>query len=247
MRAHQIMSQPVATASPDTPILEAANLMLRRHISGLPVLDHAGRLVGIVSEGDFIRRSEIGTEKKRGRWLRLLIGPGRIADDFVRSHGRKIKDIMTPDPLTISEDASLEDVVALMETKNVKRLPVMRGNTMVGIVTRSNLLQAVASLARDIPDPTADDDHIRERIIRKIEKAEWRPLNFEVIVRDGVVHLSGVIADERSREATIVAAENVAGVKQVHDHLCWIDSMSGLYMASPEDESGSSAKSSRRP
>ncbi len=236
MRAHQIMSRPAVSVTPETPILEAANLMLRRHISGLPVLDRAGKLVGIVSEGDFIRRSEIGTEKKRGRWLKFLIGPGGIATDFVREHGRKVSDIMTPAPLTIAEDATLEDVVALMEKKNVKRLPVMHGNTMVGIVTRSNLLQAVASLARDIPDPTADDDHIRERIIREIEKAEWHPLNLEVIVRDGIVHLSGVIPDERSRQATIVAAENVEGVRLVHDHLCWIDPMSGLYMASPEDE-----------
>lgn len=236
MRAHQIMSHPAISVTPETSILDAANLMLRRHISGLPVLNGAGKLVGIVSEGDFIRRSEIGTEKKRGRWLKFLIGPGGIATDFVREHGRKIDDIMTPDPVTVSENATLEEVVALMEKRNVKRLPVMRGNTMIGIVTRSNLLQAVASLARDIPDPTADDDHIRERIIREIEKADWRPLNLEVIVRDGIVHLSGVIADERSRQAIIVATENIKGVNLVHDHLCWVDPMSGLYMASPEDE-----------
>ncbi|MBN8968879.1 MAG: CBS domain-containing protein [Rhizobiales bacterium] len=236
MRAHQIMSRPAISVTPETSILDAANLMLRRHISGLPVIDDAGKLVGIVSEGDFIRRSEIGTTKKRGRWLSFLIGPGGAATDFVREHGRKVGDVMTPDPVTISEDATLEDAVALMEKKNVKRLPVMHGNAMVGILTRSNLLQAVASLARDIPDPTADDDRIRERIIREIEKADWRPLNLEVIVRDGIVHLSGVIADERSRQATIVAAENIEGVRLVHDHLCWVDAMSGLYIPSPEDE-----------
>jgi osmotically-inducible protein OsmY len=124
-----------------------------------------------------------------------------------------------------------------MEKNQVKRLPVLRGDKLVGIVSRSNLLQAVASLARQIPDPTADDDHIRNRIIDALDKRDWCPLGLSVIVRDGIVHLSGVITEERSRQATIVAAENVAGVKKVHDHLCWVDTMSGIYLNSPEDES----------
>jgi CBS-domain-containing membrane protein len=123
-----------------------------------------------------------------------------------------------------------------MEKKNVKRLPVMRGDAIVGIVTRSNLLQAVAGLARDVPDPTADDDHIRNRIIASIEKSDWHPYGLNVVVRDGIVHLSGVITDDRSRQASIVAAENVPGVRTVHDHLCWVDPMSGMYVSSPEDE-----------
>jgi hypothetical protein len=122
-----------------------------------------------------------------------------------------------------------------METNGVKRLPVMRGDKIVGIVSRANLLQAVASLVREIPDPTADDDHIRSRIIAAIEKNDWSPFGLNVIVRDGIVHLSGVITEERSRQAAMVAAENVAGVKKVHDHLCWVDTMSGLYLESPED------------
>jgi hypothetical protein len=111
----------------------------------------------------------------------------------------------------------------------------MRGDKMVGIVTRANLLQAVVGLAREVPDPTADDDHIRDRIIRSIEKSDWCPSGLGVIVRGGIVHLSGIITDERARQATVVAAENVAGVKEVHDHLCWVDTMSGLYLNSPED------------
>jgi osmotically-inducible protein OsmY len=103
-------------------------------------------------------------------------------------------------------------------------------------VSRSNLLQAVASLARQIPDPTADDDHIRNRIINALEKKDWCPFGLSVIVRDGIVHITGVITEERSRQATIVAAENVAGVRKVHDHLCWVDTMSGMYLNSPEDD-----------
>jgi CBS domain-containing protein len=219
MRAHQIMTRPVITITPETTITEAANTMLQRHVSGLPVVDAAGKLVGIISEGDFIRRSEIGTQRKRGLFLKFILGPGKAATDFVHEHGRKVAEI-----------------VQLMEKNNVKRLPVTRGEKVVGIVSRANLLQAVASLAREIPDPTADDDHVRNRVIDAIAKNDWCPFGLSVIVRDGIVHLSGVITEERSRQAAVVAAENVTGVKKVHDHLCWVDTMSGMYLNSPEDE-----------
>jgi CBS domain-containing protein len=235
MRAHQIMTRQVITVATGAPIVEAANTMLQNHISGLPVVDKAGKLVGIVSQGDFIRRAEIGTQRKRGHWLKLLLGPGKVASDFVHERGRKVGEIMTLDPCTVTEDATLEDVVQLMEQKNVKRLPVLRGDQLVGIVTRSNLLQAVAGLAREAPDPTADDDHIRNHIITSIERTDWGPFGLGVIVRNGNVHLSGVITNERSRQAAIVAAENVSGVRKVHD-LCWVEPMSGMYLNSQEDE-----------
>jgi len=236
MRAHQIMTRSVVTVSPETTIVDAANLMLHRHVSGLPVVDTSGKLVGIVSEGDFIRRSEIGTGRKRGRWLRFILGPGRSASDFVQEHGRKVFEVMTRSPLTIAEDTSLAEIVDLMEKNNVKRLPVVRGDKVVGIVSRANLLQAVASLARDVPDPTADDDHIRSRVIDALEKNEWCPFGLSVVVRKGIVHLSGVITEEHARQAAVVAAENIEGVKKVHDHLCWVDAMSGIYLNSPEDD-----------
>ena len=165
MRAHQIMTRPVITVTPETTIVEAANTMLQRHVSGLPVVDAAGKLVGIISEGDFIRRSEIGTQRQRGRFLKFILGPGKAATDFVHEHGRTVAEIMTRETLTITEDTTLEEIVQLMEKNHIKRLPVTRGDKIVGIVSRANLLQAVASLARQIPDPTADDDHIRNRII----------------------------------------------------------------------------------
>jgi CBS domain-containing protein len=235
MRAHQIMTRSVISITPDATILEAAKTMLRHHVSGLPVVDAAGTLVGIVSEGDFVRRSEIGTQRKRGRWLKFLLGSGSAATDYVHEYGRKVSDVMTSEPLTVTGDATLDEIVTLMETNGVKRLPVMSGDKLVGIVSRANLLQAVASLAREIPDPTADDDHIRSRVIATIEKNDWSPFGLNVIVRDGIVHLSGVITEERSRQAAMVAAQNVAGVQKVHDHLCWVDAMSGMYVESPED------------
>jgi CBS domain-containing protein len=225
MRAHQIMTRKVITVKADTPVLDAANLMLQHHISGLPVVDETGRLIGMVSEGDFIRRSETGTQRPRIRWLEFLMGVvGKAAQDYVREHGRKVSDVMTQDDLCIAtEDMPLSELVGLMERRNVKRMPVVRGHTLIGIVTRTDLLRAVASLARDVPDPTADDDHIRDRVIATIEKKDWRPLQFGATVRDGIVHLSGIIADERYRRAAIVAAENVSGVKLVHDHLYLVD------------------------
>jgi CBS domain-containing protein len=236
MRAHQIMTRSVITVTPQTTIVDAANLMLERHVSGLPVVDTNGKLVGIVSEGDFIRRSEVGTGRKRGRWLRFILGPGKSASDFVHEHGRKVSEVMTKSPLTITEDTALADIVEMMERNNVKRLPVVRDDKVVGIVSRANLLQAVASLAREVPDPTADDDRIRNRIVDALEKHDWCPFGLNVVVRDGVAHLSGVITEEHARQAAVVAAENVEGVKTVHDHLCWVDAMSGVYLNSPEDE-----------
>jgi CBS domain-containing protein len=235
MRAHQIMTKNVITVTPQTTIEKAARIMLQAHISGLPVMDGAGKLVGIVSERDFLRRNEIGTGRRRPGWLQFFIGPGRAASEFVQERGRKVEDVMTADPITVDEKTPLEDLVRLMEKNDIKRLPVMNGATLKGIVTRSNLLQAVASMAREVPDPTADDDHIRERIAQAVNKTDWRPIGFEATVRDGVVHLHGIITTEQARKATIVAAENTAGVKEVHDHLCFVDTWSGFYVEAPED------------
>ena len=236
MHAHHVMTRKVISVAPETTVVEAANLMLRNHVSGLPVVDEVGAVVGIVSEGDFLRRSEIGTPRKRGRLLTFFLGYAGSAEDYVREHGRKVSEVMTPSPITVSEDTPLPELVSLMEKNNIKRLPVVRDGKLVGIVSRSNLLQAIASLSRDVPDPTADDDHIRRRIIDEIEKHAWRPIGLSVIVRDGIVHLGGAITDERSRQAAIVAAENAPGVVKVHDHLCWTDLETGYYLKSPEDE-----------
>lgn len=235
MRAHQIMTKNVISISEDTSIVDAARLMLQHQISGLPVVKD-GKLTGILSESDFIRRAEIGTQRKRSRWLQFLVGPGKAATEFVEEHGRKAGDVMTRDPYTIKEDTSLSDAVEIMESKNIKRLPVVRDQKLVGIVTRSNLLKAVAALAREIPDPTADDDRIRGRILDVIEKSDWTPFGLAVTVKDGIVDLYGIITDDRFRKAALVAAENVSGVKIVHDHLRWIDPMSGMTVGSAEDE-----------
>ncbi len=145
MQAKDVMTSPVVSVEPDATILQAIRTMLQRRISGLPVIDKDGHLIGIVTEGDFLRRVETGTERRRPRWLEFLIGPGRLADEYTRSHGRKVNEVMTPDPTTVTEDAPLDEIVKLMERRQFKRIPVVRGEQVVGIVTRANLVHAIAS------------------------------------------------------------------------------------------------------
>jgi CBS domain-containing protein len=239
MRAYQIMTPRLTTVQVDTPIAKAAGLMLEKRVSGLPVVDAKGRLVGIVSEGDFLRRGEIGTRHRRSGWLEFFVGPGKLASEFVKEEGRTVGDVMTRDPVTINEDATLEDIVQIMEQKGIKRLPVLRNGDLIGIVTRANLLQAVANLARGASQPSPDDDTLRKEILSAIESQPWSPMGLNAVVRDGIVDLSGVITDDRQRNAVVVAARNVPGVKAVHDHMCWVDTMSGFYVEAPSEQKSS--------
>ena len=241
MKASDVMTRRVISVRPDTSILEAAQLMLQKRISGLPVVDSQGQLVGIVTEGDFLRRAETGTERHRSPWLEFLIGPGRLANEYVHSHGRKVEEVMTSGPKTVAEDTPLEDVVHEMEQNHIKRLPVVRGNQLVGIISRANLLHALASLAREAAPVAKNDVSIRDRVLADLEKQPWSAASLNVVVRNGNVELSGTIFDERQREALKVAVENVPGVNTVHDHVAWVDPLSGMFFYSPEDEAARKA------
>jgi CBS domain-containing protein len=237
MKVKDVMTSPVISVEPDASIWEAVSIMLQRRISGLPVIDKHGRLVGIVSEGDFLRRAETGTQRRRPNWLEFLMGPGRLADEYTRSHGRKIQDIMTPDPLTVTEETSLDEVVRTMEKRRIKRLPVVCGNKVVGIVSRANLIHALAGIARELMPTTATDEAIRAQLLTQLAKEPWAPVALiDVTVRNGVVELWGTITEERQRQALAAAAENVPGVKAVRDHLCWLDAMSGVLLYQPNGE-----------
>jgi CBS domain-containing protein len=240
MRVKDVMTANVICVGADEPVLKAARLMLQNRISGLPVIDKDGELVGIVTEGDFLRRSELGTQRHRPKWLEFIVGPGRLAQEYTHSAGRKVEEIMTPDPRTIGEDETLETVVDTMERHHVKRLPVTRGGRVVGIISRANLMHALASLARDVPPPAAGDVAIRDQILAVIGKQDWAP-RINVIVNAGVAELHGVITDDRERAGLIVAAENVPGVKQVRDHLVWVEPMSGMAFPSADDEASDRA------
>ncbi|HZQ12953.1 MAG TPA: CBS domain-containing protein [Pseudolabrys sp.] len=237
MKAKDIMTRTVVSVDPDATVLQAARLMLQHHISGLPVVDRAGRLVGVLSEGDFLRRGETHTERRRSRWLEFLMGPGRMAADYVHSHGSKVSEVMTPDVKTVSDDASLEDIVALMEKHRIKRVPVLRAGKLVGIVTRSNLMHAMVSIARFSTPGAYSDAAIRDKLLAEIRKQQWAPVaTADVVVHDGVVDLWGMIVDERQRAALKVAAENIPGVAAVKDHLVWIEPMTGVVVEPPPEQ-----------
>jgi len=229
MKVRDVMSARVVSIAPDANVLEAIRLMLQKHISGLPVIDTSGALVGVVTEGDFLRRAETGTERRRPRWLEFLLGPRRLADEYVHTHARKVEDVMTREPVTITEDASLDEVVRIMERRRIKRLPVMRGSEVVGIVSRANLLHALASLGAAAPPPAKTDVAIREHLLAEFDKQTWAPVALiDVAVKDGVVELWGTITEEAQGEALKVCAENIPGVKSVVSHLTWIEPMSGM-------------------
>jgi CBS domain-containing protein len=237
MKAKDVMTSPVISIEPETPVLQAVRIMLQRRISGLPVIDKDGRLVGMVTEGDFLRRAETGTERRRPRWLEFLVGPGRLADEYTHSHARKVGEIMTTEPLTVTEETPLEQVVQVMEKRQIKRLPVVRGEDVVGIVSRANLVHALAGVAREVVPAAAGDQAIRDRLLAELAKQPWAPVALiDVIVKNGIVELWGTITDERARQAIIVAAENVPGVKRVNDHLAWVDALSGMVLYRSNEE-----------
>ena len=234
MKASDVMTCDVISVKPDSSVLAAAQLMLQERISGLPVIDAAGHLVGIVTEGDFLRRSETGTQRRRSRWIEFFVGPGKLAEEYVHTSGRKVNEVMTPSVYTVSEDASLEEVVHLMERRRVKRLPVMRGSIVIGMITRANLMRALMNVAHEAKPISADDSAIREQLLSELNKQSWAPVAMvDVFVRDGVVRLSGVLTDDRERQALRVAAENIPGVKKVEDDLVWIEPTSGTVLAAP--------------
>jgi CBS domain-containing protein len=235
MQVRDVMTANVISVAAQATILEAARTMLRNRISGLPAVDADGRLVGMVTEGDFLRRSEIGTERRRPKWLEFVLGPGRMAEDYVRAAGRKVEDVMTRDPVSVREDDDLETVVELMERRHVKRFPVLRDDKIVGIVSRANLMRALVGLARTEMAPAGGDRALRDLIVAAFAKQPWAP-HVNVVVKDSVAELWGTITDERERQACIVTAENVAGVRAVHDHLIWVEPISGMAFPAPEDE-----------
>jgi len=242
MQVKDIMTHNVISVATNETVRKAAQLMLQNRISGLPVVNQKGELVGIVTEGDFLRRSEIGTQRRRPKWLEFIAGPGKLAEEYVHSSGRKVEEIMTPEPYCVSEDDSLETVVTAMERHHVKRLPVLSNGKMIGIVSRANLMHALASLDREGGESVGSDWSIRNQILAALGKQHWAP-NVNVVVRNGVVEMWGVITDDRERQGLIVLVENVPGVKEVHDHLVWVEPMSAMAFPSAEDEAKERAAS----
>jgi CBS domain-containing protein len=220
MRAMDVMTRDVITVGPNTGVSEIADLFLRRRISGVPVVDAEGRLLGIVSEGDLVRRVETDTDERRSWWLDLLTDRNAQAASYAKTRGKKAEDVMTVDVVTATEDTPLRAIAGLMERHRIKRVPIMRDRRLVGIVSRANLIQGLAS--RDVMATTVsrDDEAIRESVLRELKAQDWASLlTKNIVVTDGVVHLWGFVRSEEERRAIKVAAENTPGVKGVRDHL----------------------------
>ena len=221
MKARDIMSTKIVTVSPSTSVREIAARMVEKHVSGVPVLNDNGTLVGMVSEGDLLRRPEIGTEKPRRRWASFFTGVDEQAREFTKSHGLRAGDVMTEQVVHVAEATPLGEVVGLMEKHNIKRLPVLTDAKLVGIVSRVDLLRALAMRQADpLPPPAESDAAMRAAMNNVLATEEWAmSAMVNVIVSDGVMHLWGVIDSNDQRQALRVAAENIPGVSAVEEHL----------------------------
>ena len=226
MRAMDVMTTNVITVEPDTSVQELATLLSDRGISGVPVLDRDNRLVGVVSEGDLLHRAETGTERRtqrrRSRWLDNFASDQAAARDYVKAHGRTVREIMTRDVISVSDTTELADIATLLETRRIRRVPVVRDGQLVGIISRANLVRALAmTKSESAIEADSDDRTIRQKLIAELTGQEWVHMwGADIIVRDRVVHLW--FSDDRSdeeRQAVRIAAENIPGVRQVQEHI----------------------------
>lgn len=230
MKAQDVMARDVLTVSPQTSINTAIALMLEKRVSGLPVVDDKGALVGILTEGDLLRRVETGTgDKKRSWFMEFLVGPGAEAAEYVRSHSRRVSDLMTPDVVTAPVTAPLDDIVALMERHHVRRVPITTDGRLVGIVSRADLLRALGQKLAALTPTNPSDAEIETSLRTELGATKWLVgSNVDIKVHDGIVTLDGFIYDERLRRALNVAAHNVPGAKAVVDKMIWLDTTTGV-------------------
>jgi CBS domain-containing protein len=220
MRAKNVMTQSVVCLDTKSSIFDAAELLIGAGLSAVPVVDDQGKMVGIVSEADLVRRAEIGTTARKSWLARLAADDAASAREFVQSHSRRIAEVMTRDVVTADRNAELGTLVALMEKHNVKRIPIVEGGAIVGIVSRADLLRALLSREAEGRMVQPSDEELRRAVVAALEKHRWTsPWPTNVFANDGVVHLWGFVPGEEVRQAYRVAAENVSGVKRVKSHL----------------------------
>jgi CBS domain-containing protein len=235
MRVKDIMTEDVITVTEDATLLQALRKLVDSKVSALVVIGDSGEPIGVLSEGDLMRRAELGTDKPRRGWFEFLSGGGHAAEDYILSHGRQVAELMTRSALTIHEDAEIKDAVDVMIANKVKRLVVVRDRKAIGVLARSDLLKALLA-ALDRPEVVRSDDQIFTDIIGRMSKQSWAPRgSIHTDVADGVVTLEGAIADERLRGALKVLIETVPGVRSVRDKLAWIEPESGYLVVHPED------------
>jgi CBS domain-containing protein len=228
-----IMMRRVLATAADRPITEAIRLMIAHRVSGLPVIGPKGEIVGILTEGDLLRREETGTAGDRPGWFASFFLSGREAEKYVRTHGRRVGDVMTTRVVTVTEDTPLPDVVTLMQRHHIKRLPVVRDGRLIGIVSRADLIRRVCE-ALPASAGSADDEALRRAISDAMAREPWAASTMaNVTVKDGVVQLDGCLFDSREREALGVLAENVPGVKRVENKVICIEPYTGTVIYDP--------------
>ncbi|MFM0080649.1 CBS domain-containing protein [Paraburkholderia sediminicola] len=224
MRAIDVMTSSVLVATPEMSVQAAAKLLAENHISGMPVVDTAGQVIGMISEGDLLHRTEIDTDAdaagtRRSWWLDFLASTRELASTYVKEHARTVGDVMSDTVVSVTEDTPLAEIANLLERRRIKRVPVMRDGKLVGIVSRSNLIRALASVPVDALPVASSDQQIHDAIVRELSNHRWAQPSQNVIVKEGVVHLWAVVQSEEERRAICVAAQSVPGVKEVKSHI----------------------------
>jgi CBS-domain-containing membrane protein len=219
MKARDVMVAPVITANPTASIKSVAEVFVRHRISAVPVVDGNGKVIGIISEGDLLHRVEAGTEKRRSWWLRAFIGPDELANDYVKAHAGKVADAMTREVVTASPETPLHEIASLLERHSIKRVPIVENGQLVGIVSRANLVQAVASAGKALEIPVSDSA-IRDKLLTHLKAQHWAHTGLlNITVNGGVVDLWGIAHSDTERKAIRVAAEATPGVRVVNDNL----------------------------
>lgn len=219
MLARDIMVAPVITVQPSASVQSVAELFVARGISGAPVVDAQGKLVGMISESDLLHRVETGSERRRSRWLTFLTDDSTLAEDYVRARASKVKDVMTRNVITASPATPVHEIATLLESKRIKRVPIVENNEIVGLVSRANLVQALAGARKTLEIPLSDSQ-IRKQLLDHLAQQPWAAgMTLNVTVEGGVVSLWGMVPSTPQRTAIRIAAESITGVTAVNDYI----------------------------
>jgi CBS domain-containing protein len=222
MKALDVMVHDVVTVNPDDSVAEAARLLAEHDVSALPVVDDDENVVGVISEADLLHRDEIGTEKHRPRWLEAVTPASTLAAEFTKSHGRRVEEVMSTDVISAAEDTPLSEIATILERHRIKRVPILRGGKLIGIVSRSNLIQALASSRAPAAAGSGidADRKIRSELLDRLGDQDWTDFGERnIIVSSGIVHLWGLVGSPEEHKALIALAEGVPGVVSVSDEM----------------------------
>jgi len=222
MKAMDVMVRDVVTVKPDDDVALAVRLLAEHDVSALPVVDDDDNVIGVISEADLLHREEIGTEKQRPWWLEAVTPASTLAGEFAKSHGRRVEEIMSSNIVSASEDTPLGEIATLLERHRIKRLPILRAGKLVGIVSRSNLIQALASsqVQTGAGSGTSSDRKLRLELLDRLDHQSWTDFGERnIIVSGGIVHLWGLVGSADEHKALLALAEDVPGVVGVSDEM----------------------------